>query len=179
MRYRSLAPLLAFVASCGPDPEPIECHGGPDFSVLITAPDGPLPPETVVKLYYGGRAPADPEILTVAAPATPQALFCYVSDKNVSATNGVYESTGPALGSKATPATYSNGGAGGETGAGGAGGADDGTLEALVCNLYTDGSARLEVVTASYELTSLDLALKKGVCTVSGSLVLEIGDAGM
>jgi len=174
MRYRSLAPLLALAASCGPDAEPKECHGGPDFSVLITAPDGPLPPETVVKLYYGGRAPDDPEILTLAAPSTPQALFCYVSDKN-----GVYDAKGPALGAKSMAAAHSLGGAGGETSAGGAGGADDGTLEALVCNLYTDGSARLEVVTASYALASLDLALKKGVCTVSGSIVLETGDAGM
>ena len=56
---RRFAPLLALVTSCGPDPEPADCHGGPDFSVLIRAPDGPLPPETVVKLYYGGRAPDD------------------------------------------------------------------------------------------------------------------------
>jgi hypothetical protein len=174
MRYLRLAPLLALVASCGPDPEPADCHGGPDFSVLIMAPDGPLPPETVVKLYYGGRAPDDPEILTIAAPSTPKALFCYSSDEN-----GVYDATGPALGSKASAMGQSSGGAGGEMGAGGAGGPDEGALEALVCNLYTDGSARLEVVTASYELASLDLALKKSVCVVQGSIVLEAGDAGM
>jgi len=172
MRYPWLA-LLALVASCGPDAEPPECHGGPDFSVLITAPSGPLPPETVVKLYYGGRAPEDPEVLTVADPQTPQALFCYVSDKN-----GVYDSTGPALGSKTSAAAQSTGGAGGETGAGGAG-PEDGTIPALVCNLYTDGPARLEVVTASYDLARLELALKKGVCIVQGSIVLESTDASM
>jgi len=170
MRHSWLA-LLALVASCGPDPEPSECHGGPDFSVLITAPNGPLPAETVVKLYYGGRPPEDPEVLTVAEPQTPKALFCYVSDKN-----GVYDAKGPALGSKSTAAGHSTGGAGGEAGAGGVA---EGTIPALVCNLYTDGSARLEVVTASYDLARLELALKKGVCTVQSSITLESTDASM
>ena len=163
--------LLALVASCGPDPEPPACHGGPDFSVLITAPNGPLPLETVVKLYYGGRAPEDPEVLTIADPKTPQALFCYVSDKH-----GAYDAKGPALGSKSSATAQSTGGAGGEAGAGGV---NDGTIPALVCNLYTDGSARLEVVTAYYDIARLELALKKGVCTVESSITLESTDASM
>lgn len=174
MRYPWLA-LLALVASCGPDPEPPKCHGGAeDFSVLIQAPSGPLPPDTVVKLYYGGRAPEDPEVLTVADPQTPQALFCYVSDKN-----GVYDANGPALGSKSSAPAQSSGGVGGDAGAGGAGGIDGGSIPALVCNLYTDGSARLEVVTASYDLARLELALEKDVCTVKSSITLESTDASM
>lgn len=173
---RSCALLFAaLVYSCGPDSPPLPCNGGPEFSVLIKAPDGPLPSDTVVKLYYGGRAPDDPEVLTVADPMTPQALFCYPADKN-----GAYDASGPALGSKAsamhTPSGGAgNGGAGGEGGQGGG----DGTLVALACDLYTDGSARLEVVTTLYGTQKLELALEKGVCTVKSSLLLEPMDAGM
>jgi len=174
MGYRVFA-LLALVAACGPDSPPPKCHGGePDFSVLITAPEGqPLPPDTVVKLYYGARSPDDPEVLVVAEPTTPQALFCTVSDRN-----GVYDTNQPALGQK-TASALNLGGAGGESGAGGAANGGGAPIEGLVCNLYTDGSARLEVKTAMYDLADLELSLKSGVCTVSSSITLEATDAGM
>ena len=173
---RSSALLFAaLLGSCGPDSPPLPCNGGvPEFSVLIKAPEGPLPNDIVVKLYYGGRAPDDPEVLTVAEPMTPQALFCYPADKN-----GVYDASGPALGSKS--ATHAQSGGAGDGGAGGAGGqgGGEGALEALGCDLYTDGSARLEVVTMLYGMQKLELALEKGVCTVQSSMVLEPMDAGM
>ena len=176
MRYRALL-LLASLVACGPDPQPTSCHAGlPDFSVLITAPEGPLPADTVVKLYYGARPPDDPEVLVVAEPATPQALFCYVSDRN-----GVYDEKNSALGQQTT-STFNVGGAGGESGAGGAGGESNGgggSIEGLVCKLYTDGSARLEVKTTMYDLAELELSLKSGVCIVSSSITLEATDAGM
>lgn len=174
MRYPALL-LAALIASCGPDSPPLQCNGGPEFSVLIKAPDGPLPSDTVVKLYYGGRAQDDPEVLTVADPMTPQALFCYPADKN-----GVYDAHGPALGSKAT-GIHSQVGSAGSGGAGGEGGQGngEGAIEALACDLYTDGSARLEVVTALYGTQKLELALEKGVCTVTSTMVLEPMDAGM
>ncbi|HEX5100226.1 MAG TPA: hypothetical protein VFV94_12030 [Polyangiaceae bacterium] len=174
---RTVALLLpALVFSCGPDSPPVPCNGGvPEFSVVIKAPEGPLPSDIVVKLYYGGRAPDDPEVLTVAEPMTPQALFCYPADKN-----GVYDASGPAIGSKpasahSQSAGAGNGGAGGEGGAGGS----DGRLEALGCDLYTDGSARLEVVTMLYGTQKVELALEKSVCTVKTTMLLEPMDAGM
>lgn len=173
MGYRALA-LLALVAACGPDSPPSQCHGGdPDFSVLITAPEGPLPPDTIVKLYYGARSAEDPEVLVLAEPATPQALFCYVSDRT-----GTYDKKAPALGQQTT-SSFSVGGAGGESGAGGASNGGTGAIEALVCKLYTDGSARLEVNTTMYDPAQLELSLKSGVCTVSSSITLEATDAGM
>jgi hypothetical protein len=173
MRFCALL-LTLLVSSCGPDSPPLPCNGGPEFSVLIKAPDGPLPSDTVVKLYYGGRAPDDPEVLTVAEPLTPQALFCYPSDKN-----GVYDASGPALGSKAATTHTQSGAAGSGAGGEGGQGAGEGAIEALACDLYTDGSARLEVVTALYGTQKLELALEKGVCTVKSKLVLEPMDAGM
>ena len=175
MRYAALL-LPALVFSCGPDSPPVPCNGGvPEFSVVITAPEGHLPSDIVVKLYYGGRAPDDPEVLTVAEPMTPQALFCYPADKN-----GVYDASGPAIGAKPT-AAHTQSGSAGNGGAGGEGGqaGGDGTLEALGCDLYTDGSARLEVVTMLYGTQKVELALEKGACTVKSTMVLEPMDAGM
>ncbi len=177
MRRRSLA-LLALLAltgvalapACGPDPEPLECNGAPDFEVLVSAADedAPLPADTVLRLYYGGRAPDDPEVLTLSDPQTPQALFCYVSTRD-----RAYDPTSPALGSSAS--TTGSAGAGGEGGGGGAAG----PIEALFCRLWTDGGARLEVTTQLYGTSSLELALNKGVCTVQSELLLEPMDAGM
>jgi len=172
MGYRALV-LLALVTSCGPDSPPLECHGAPDFSVLITAPEGPLPADTVVKLYYGQRSADDPEVLVVAEPATPQALFCHVSDRT-----GAYDTSEPALGQKGTSA-FNLGGAGGESGVGGESNGGSSAIDGLLCDLYTDGSARLEVKTALYDLAELGLSLKKGVCTVTDSITLEATDAGM
>jgi hypothetical protein len=167
MRWQVLA-LAALVFSCGPDPEPHDCGGKPDFSVLVSAYSGPVPADTIIRLYYGGRPPDKPEELKLAEPTTPQALFCYPA-----ARDGTYDDHGPAIGTQAQ-----HGATAGASGAGGEGGAPNGVLEALVCNLYTDGSARLEVETLLYGKTELELKLKKDVCTVSTSLLLEPMDAG-
>jgi hypothetical protein len=169
MRLRALL-IVAFIGSCGPDAQPLECNGAPDFEVLITASAGPLPSDTVLKLYYGGRPPTDPEVLTLADPQTTKALFCQVTDKN-----GHYDATKPALGAGATVPNF---GAGGE---GGAGGQSDGdvVVQALACGLWTDGSANLEVLTLQYGTSSLGLSSKQGQCTVHSELVLEAMDGGV
>jgi len=176
MRWQPLA-LVGLVFSCGPDPEPHDCGGRPDFSVTISAYTGPIPPDTILRLYYGGRPPEMPEVLELADPKTPQALFCYPADKN-----GVYDAAGPPIGTQAHSRAAAAAGAGGEgaagEGAAGHGGAPSDELQALVCNLYTDGSARLEVESQMYGVNELELQLKKDVCTVSKTLLLEPMDAG-
>ena len=171
MRWQPLA-LVGLVFSCGPDPAPHDCGGSPDFSVTISAYSGPIPPDTIVRLYYGGRPPDMPEELELAHPKTPQALFCYPADRN-----GIYDPQGPAIGTQSHTRASAAAGAGGE-GAGGEGGAASGGLDALVCNLYTDGSARLEAESQLYGVNELELQLKKDVCTVQKTLVLEPMDAG-
>jgi hypothetical protein len=167
MRWQLLA-LVALVVSCGPDPQPHDCGGVPDFSVLISAYSGPVPPDTIIRLYYGGRPPDMPEVLKLADPETPQALFCYPA-----ARDGTHDMNGPPLGTQSRSTA-----AAGASGEGGEAGVTSGELEALVCNLYTDGSARLEVETQMYGKTELELKLKKDVCTVNTSLLLEPTDAG-
>jgi hypothetical protein len=166
MRWQLLL-LVGLVFSCGPDPQPHDCGGKPDFSVVISAYSGPVPPDAIIRLYYGGRPPDQPEVLTLASPLTPQALFCYPGDRS-----GNYDPQSPPIGAQ------SQGLAAGGSGAGGEGGAPSGELEALVCNLYTDGSARLEVETQLYGTSELELKLKKDVCTVTTTLILEPTDAG-
>jgi hypothetical protein len=162
---------VLFVASvllgCGPDPKPHQCGGVADFSVTISAKTGPLPSDTVIKLYYGGRSPANPEVLMLSEPQTPQALFCYPVDSS-----GDYDNAGPAIGVKNTSSFAEVAGAGGE------GGAPGSEYEAVGCDLYTDGSARLEVVTQMYGTNSLELTPNKEHCTVATELVLEPMDGG-
>jgi hypothetical protein len=157
MRLRWLA-LFAVVAACGPDPEPRPCTGA-DFEVLISVPYMPLPSDIVIRLHYGSRAFDDPEELVVADPQPPQALFCYRADRN-----GVKLDLTPL----------------GNDGAGGAGGASasDAPFEALLCELWTDGSADLDVVTQGYGITSVKLQSKKRVCSIKSVLELSLADAG-
>ena len=167
MRFRSLAVLaFALAVACGPGAEPLECHGGPDFEVLISAPDIPVPSDTIIRLHYGGRAFDDPEELRLEAPGTPQALFCYPA-----ARDGTYDHNAEALGSDRASGSAGASGAGGESSVGG-------PLEALLCRLWTDGSADLEVVTQVYGTISVKLQTKKRVCTVASVVELAPPDGG-
>jgi len=168
MRVQGLL-LASLLLGCGPDPQqPQQCGGVPDFSVTISAKDGPLPTDTVIKLYYGGRSPNNPEVLTLADPLTPQALFCYPLDSS-----GKYNHDEPAIGAKKTSSLAEVAGEGGE------GGAGSSEYTGVGCDLYTDGSARLEVVTLMYGTNLLELTPNKEHCTVPAELVLEMMDGGM
>jgi hypothetical protein len=159
--------LAGSVLACGPDAQPINCPAGPDFKVLISAEYGPLPSDTVIRLHYGGRAFDDPEELVLADPATPQALFCYVSDRN-----GMYPQDEVALGND-RPDAAGAGGAGGESSGPGA------PIQALLCALWTDGAANLDVVTQMYGVVSVKLQTTKNLCTVESTIELMPGDGGM
>ena len=160
--------LLAIsLLACGPDQGPLACPVGPDFVVLITAEYGPLPSDLVLRLHYGGRAYDDPEELALAAPAPTRALFCYVADRN-----GTYPSEAVPLGGRA----MGTAGAGGEGGASFAPGA---SIDALSCQLWTDGSADLDVWSQMYGMTSVKLQTQKRLCKVKSSIELTLDDAGM
>jgi hypothetical protein len=167
--------LSSALFACGPDAEPQDCVGAamPDFDVLITAEYGPLPPDTVLRLHYGGRDADDPEELDLADPKTPEALFCYVSDRM-----GQYPKGEPALGSGPPPAV---GGAAGDSGAGGepAAGEPPETIEALYCRIWTDGSAELDVITQTYGKVSVELETKRSGCTVEKVIPLMPVDGGV
>lgn len=158
--------------ACGPDVQPPSCGttAAPDFDVLIRAEYGPLPPDTVIRLHYGGRASDDPEELDLADPKTPQALFCYVSDRD-----GHYPKTELALGGGVS----ADSGAGGEGGAGGEPGAASAKpIDALYCQLWTDGSADLDVITETYGKISVKLETQRSQCTIDSTLELVPADGG-
>lgn len=173
MRLRFLL-FASVLFACGPDAEPQNCSGTaqPDFDVLITTPYGPLPPDTVLRLHYGGRAADDPEELDLANPKTPEALFCYVADRT-----GRYPKGEAPLGSSA-PGVDGAAGAAGAGGAGGASGAG-GAIEALYCRLWTDGSADLDVITETYGKVSVELETQRSGCTVEKTVELMPADGGM
>ncbi|HEY3499682.1 MAG TPA: hypothetical protein VGK73_33555 [Polyangiaceae bacterium] len=163
---RRLTYLLVLVAACGPDKKPQQpCPTGPDFEVLISAAVGPLPSDTVVRLYYGAGDPEHPEEFVLANPGVPKVLFCSAADREGNKVDGGLPSQ-----------TAASGGDGGESGAGGE---KNVTVDALLCECWSFGSAELEIVTAEYpDEERVALKKKQGVCTVTSEIVLEKPDAG-
>lgn len=141
---------------------PADC-AGPDFDVIISASEGPLPPDTVILLEYAGGPPDQYSL--VGDSMNHNVLFCVPSDR---------EGNPPA-------ATGGHGGNGASelAGLGGAGGeGSGGEVEAVRCTLWTDGPARLTVETSLYPTTVVDLSAKKGKCTVMDDIVIGPNDGG-
>ena len=123
--------------------------------MTITALNGALPPDTVVKVGYGGGTE---EYDLASPPAQPEVVFC----KQVGADSG--------------------------TGAGDAGGAEAGSTDAgsapvmaLVCDLWTNAAATIDVEGSGYPLLEQQLQAQKddcGIKTVEYALVLGETDAG-
>jgi hypothetical protein len=128
--------------------------------VLITADNGPLPADLLVRVEYGGGE----EEYLLASPGTPAVMFCQHSDRDRNVLGG-----GGA------------GGATGEAGGGGEGGARSAPeVEALLCEIWSFGSARVEVETMAYPMTApLELTRKQDVCTVKAELELSLPDGGL
>jgi len=168
--WRPVLLALTLALGCGPDDRPGTCHGSPDFVVIITAAYGPVPSDTIIRLHYGGRAFDDPEELDLSDPGTPQALFCYAADRDGRKLSQV------ALGNSRSDAA---GGAAGAAGAAGDGNESAAPIEALRCELWTDGSADLDVVTETYGTTSVKLETTRGLCTVQENVELMPADGGM
>lgn len=158
------SPVLLFPA-CGPDPKPSAPCDGPDFDVLISSLEGPLPADTVVVLTYGSGT----EQYALSDPSTPEVLFCTPLD-----------SEGQPL--EAGAPTAAQGGAASDGGLAGAGGsAGSGSLDvvgSLRCTLWTQGPATLEVTASGYPDLKQELKLQRGTCTVEKSIELAPEDGG-
>jgi hypothetical protein len=152
--------------SCNDDPvEPANCGDTPDFIVIVSALDAPLPLDTVVSVEYGGTGT---EEYRIPDDGKHQVLFCEPSDRDG---NPVEAAGGHGGESVALPS------AGGQ---GGAGGRPRQLFEALRCELWTRGPATVTVTTKVYPLPEpLGLKAKKGQCTVDSEIVLQHADAGM
>lgn len=159
---RSAFLLALLFLSCKDDPaEPADCGDTPDFIVVISALDAPLPLDTVVSVEYGGTGTEEYRIPDVV---DHKVLFCDPSDRE----GNLVEAAA--------------GGHGGETsgpgGQGGAGGKH--ALEALRCELWTRGPATVTVATKAYPAPEpLSLEAKRGQCTVESEIVLQRDDGGM
>jgi hypothetical protein len=153
--------LVRLSPGCGSDPHPTEpCASGiPDFEVLIQAAEGPLPEDLLVRVEYGGGE----EEYVLANPGTPVVMFCRHADRERNATDA------------------GTGGAGGEGGGGGEGGTTNlRGVEALLCEIWSFGSARVEVETQAYPMTMpLELTRKQEMCTVKAELELSLPDGGV
>ena len=160
--------LLALLfSSCKDDPpQPAFCLG-PDFDVLITTGEGPIPADTIVTMEYAGGDPEQypyPE----SDPDGPSALFCAPSDREGNPL--------PATGGSGGEASA---GLSGRDGLGGAGGeGPTGDVEAWRCTLWTDGPATLTVETSFYPSVEVSLAAKRGKCTVEDEIVIGPLDGG-
>jgi len=153
--------LALLVVSCEDDPpHPADCPSGPDFEVLISALDAPLPADTVVTVHYGGGVT---EEYRIPDHGKHYVLFCEPTDRD-----------GNPVGT---------GGHGGEgqlaAGRNGPGGSPGSGFEALTCELWTDGPATLSVETSRYPKRTEDLQAKNGKCTVSSEVELSPEDGGI
>ncbi len=154
--------LALLLSSCKDDPpQPTNCSG-PDFDVVISAVEGPLPLDTNILLEYAGGP--DEEYM-LSDSMDHRVLFCVPSDREGNPPDG----TGGHAGN----------GVAGLAGIGGAGGeGPEGDVEAVRCTLWTDGPARLTIETSIYATEIVQLSAKKGKCTVTRDIVLGLADGG-
>ena len=159
MRRATLLALL--LVSCKDDPpHPADCPSGPDFEVLITAFDAPLPADVRVSIEYAGGLN---EHYSIPDHGKHRALWCTPSDRE----------------GNPLPAGGHGGQGSLEAGDSGRGGASaDSGLEGLECELWTDGPATLTVETSMYPKATEPLAAKEGKCVVAAEIVLALPDGG-
>jgi hypothetical protein len=155
---------VALPVACGPDSRPPKpCGTEPDFTVLISAVDGPLPASTKVIVTYGsGR-----EEYVTGTEARHEILFCDVTDED---------------GVPIEPGAGGAGGGGGteSEGEGGSPAARrKGGIEGLRCQLWTQGPATIEILAEGYPDLIEDLKVEEGFCSLSKELELAPeADAG-
>lgn len=157
MRRAYLLALL--LASCKDDPpESTGCPSDrPDFQVLVTALDAPLPADTLISIDYGagGR-----EYYSYPDRFEHNALFCTPSDRE----------------GNPLPEGGQGGQGPGAIGAGGEGASSG--IEGIFCDLWTDGPATMTVESALYPTETADLHAKKGKCVLATEIVLGPDDGG-
>ncbi|HTA88598.1 MAG TPA: hypothetical protein VK745_03450 [Polyangiaceae bacterium] len=152
-RSRLCWPLLFGLLAIGCGPDHPDCTGPhADFQVLLELRDGPLAPDTVVHVTYGGSGMEDFSLMN--PNADHEVVFC----RPASLDGGVVPD--------------------GSQGAAGATGADDSEVDALYCELWTGGFASLEVHATGLTLMTYNLSPREHVCTVAETIVLDSPDGG-
>ena len=142
------------VLGCGPDKR--ECSGShPGFQVALQLESGPLTPDTVVDVAYGGTGK---DQYSLANPdANHEVIFCEPAHRDCVR----FEAGAPAASDSA-----------------GASGDDPAPIESLCCDLWTSGYTRLKVSASGLETSEHDLYPKDHVCTVKEVITLDGPDAG-
>ena len=137
---------------CGPDRQ--ECTGPhADFVVMLRLRDRPLPSDTVVHVTYGGSGMED---YILAQPhAAHEVVFC-----DVAGLDGGVELDASSQGAAGAPDS------------------DGGGVEALRCQLWTGGFAKLEARSADFAAMTYDLSPREHQCTVTQTIVLDSPDGG-
>jgi hypothetical protein len=156
-RFRLLAlPFSTLLVGCGPDKRPEEPCDGPSFNLVVTAEDGPLPPDTRINVRSGSNQTG--EAYELGQQARGQAVFCEEDTTSPDAEGGASQG-----GAAATDAESRD-------------------VYALRCRLYTQGPARLEATATGYQaIEDEPLSFeKKPYCEVSVNVRLEreLPDAG-
>jgi hypothetical protein len=151
LRHAALALLgWFFLSGCGPDKP--QCSGPhPDFIVVVKFANRPLPADTIVHVTYGGSGMEEYDL---AAPGNQEVVFCEVAD----ADGHRLEASAPLEGA--------------------AGEGNDEPVQALLCQLWTGGYAKVEVRSASVAPIVYPLSPRDHVCTVEEPILLDAPDAG-
>ncbi|MEO8906148.1 MAG: hypothetical protein ABI627_31890 [Polyangiaceae bacterium] len=144
--------------SCGPDRP--KCMGSnADFVVTLKLSDRALPNDLVVHVQYGGAGTED---YVLAAPTTPEVVFCFPADEN-----------GKQI---ARSSAAAEGGDSGSAGVGASPGEDQPVPE-VVCSLWTGGYATLQASGTGLDATSHPLS-PTNACIVQHTIVLDSPDGG-
>jgi hypothetical protein len=162
---------LLVVSACSDDPPtpspPCE-DPGPAFVVVVRPDAGSLPEDTVLRVTYG----AGQEDHDIGRGSTEgEVVFCQPAQR---------DGTPLSVPSEGGAASIAAAGAGGAevVGAGGAPGAPIPTFPAARCELYTEGSASVDLLTAAYPPLHEDLEAEVDECgprTVGVELELTAG----
>lgn len=147
-------------AGCSSSPPSSPTCPGPRaaFHVIITAKNGPLPSDTVVKVAYGGGIE---EYDLASPPDQPEVVFCTKVDADAGAGSGA---TDGGVNDAGTPD------------------AGSGPVAALSCDLWTNAAATINIQGSGYPVLEQQLEAEKddcGIKTVDYSLVLGAGDGGI
>lgn len=175
----SACAMLVAPAACTDDtPGPSTCTSAlhPTFHVTLTAVDGAVPPDTVLRVTYGGSAM---ESYDLADGHDGPSLFCArviddaglvtpwdadAADADNDAALVADADAGPDAGSGANPDAAAS--------------PPGPVIASLGCDLWTSGAATVEVTASGYAPLFEDLALPKDSCEVSEvALELERPDA--
>ncbi len=155
LRLFALTILGLVLVSCGPDRP--KCTGSnPDFKVTLKLSDRPLPEDTVVHVLYGGSGTED---YVLAAPSTPEVVFCNPEDEN-----------GNVLDRSAD-------GAAGAAGAAGSPG-DEQPVAELGCQLWTGGYTKLHVSGTGLDSDTFYPLEPTDACFVVRTILLDSPDGG-